>query len=560
MLEILSIKNYALIDQLEIHFSSGLNILTGETGAGKSIILGALGLILGEKADTDSIRTGKDEAEVSAVILIGLQNQDSIKEWLNKRDIETEDDRLFIRRTVKRSGRGNAYINSVPMPLKELKELTSLLFDIHGQHDHQSLLKSKSQRLLLDRFGNLEEKVQTVEAIYKKNIALKKEIEELQKSEREKLREKDMLEYAVEEIQQAQLKKDEESQLQEEIQLMENSEHLHESIQEIRELLGGSGKVIDLLQKSSQELSRASNIDQKLQADTQRLEQQIYEIEDIHDTLRHYLESVIFQPERLDEMHERLQLIHKLEKKYGDTIDDILRYADQARNRLEDFEHSDEKRRELEKQFEICTASLISEAQSLSEKRTAVSRVLTEKISSNLHVLGMPDAEFAIDIKQRKNDQGNLVCSTTGTDLIQYTISPNPGEPKKPINQIASGGELSRIMLALKSSFAQADTINTLIFDEIDSGIGGAVALSVGDKLSDLGKDRQVICITHIASIAAKAERHIVVDKNIYENRTVTTIREIQEEERVREIARMLSGDTEQKSAVTHAETLIAQS
>jgi len=562
MLEYLTIKDYALIEHMEVDFHHGLNILTGETGAGKSIILGALGLILGEKADTEAIRTGRDEAAVSAVVSADVKRQTELAELLRKKGIELEDSRLIIRRVVRRSGRGTAYIQSMPVPMKDLKEIAQHLFDIHGQHDHQSLLRGDTQRVLLDRYGNLEEEVLTVSRLYSTVQKLLHELNELSQSSRERLREKEMLEYAAAEIEEAGLKPGEEEELRSEIRRMENFEQLHTHVLEVRNCFrnSSSASITDLLKKASAELGHAAEIDTELQEESERLDALYYEAEDIMESLRHYAERITYSREELDSMQERLQAIRRLQKKYGDTVDDVLAYADDAKKRVNGFSHSEEREKELNQEILKYEQQLSSAAEALSEKRRETAEKLKKEVLSFLHVLGMPEADFSVELQNISENSGFAGCSPSGRDAVRYLIISNPGEPFKPVSQIASGGELSRIMLALKSAFAETDSMETLIFDEIDSGIGGNVAVSVGEHLAALGIDRQVICITHIASIAAYADKHFVVDKSQQKERTVTSIRPLDEEARPEEIARMLSGEAHHSSALVHARELIAQS
>jgi len=553
MVEHLSVQNYALIEQLELPLSDGFNVLSGETGAGKSILIGAVGLLLGERGDAQAIRTGAESAAVSAVIL--LPDHPQVHQWMEDRGIEPEDNRVILRRVIRANGKNTITVQGTPAAQRELKEFSQLLVDVHGQHEHQSLLNSETQREMLDSYGKLTREVQQVGEKFLKLTRLRREIDEISADERDRLRERDMLTYALEEIEAAALQPGEEEELERKIQLMSQFEQFISSVESARGAVKGS---LDQLQEARTAVSRAAEIDEHLESESKRTEGLIYELEDIYETLRARGEQVHVEPGELDELQERQQVIRKLEKKYGDSIETVLAYAEETRTRLELLDSSDERRETLEAEYRILLESLKHDCRELSEKRREVAGELEKRITELLRQLGMPQGNFFIRVYDRADDQGQRVFGRTGSDCVSLEISPNLGEPAKPVNRIASGGEISRVMLALKSVFAQADTMDTVIFDEIDAGIGGSVAGNVGMHLRQLGEHRQVICITHVASIAARAKAHFVVDKQITGERTVTTVRRITGEERTAEIARMLSGDSDHQAALVHARELLA--
>lgn len=556
MLEEITIRNYALIAELTAGFDPGLNVLTGETGAGKSIIVGALGLLLGDKGEGSVIRSGSEETEVSGVLRV--EGNAEALAWLEEREIEPEDGSILLRRVVRANGRGSSFIQSSKATRQDLRELTSLLVDMHGQHEHQSLLSIDNHRKLLDRYAGNEELARTLYNEFYRLSDMRKELETLNASERELLREKDLLEHAVGEIETAQLKKGEEEELEQERKMLNQSEKLFELFSAVHgSLAEAKGGAVAQIREALQSLRTMTEIMPELSEDYERLENAFYEVEDTESVVGDKRDSIRFSPERLDECQERLQLIHRLEKKYGDTVEDVLHYAEEARSRLEGMENREERKGELEKQIEELQNRVFSLARDLSGRRKKAGKELEGRVQTALRDLGMPKAAFHIATTYREGKEGRHACGPHGFDRIEFLISPNEGEPEKPLREIASGGEISRIMLALKSVFSENDKIQSLIFDEIDSGIGGEVAVAVGDHLAKLGKNKQVLCITHLASIAVRADNHIRVEKREGEGRTYTDIRPIEEEERVTEIARMLSGDTESDSSLSHAQELL---
>lgn len=555
MLEALSVQNYALIDKLELTFTEGFNVLSGETGAGKSILIGALGLILGEKADTESVRTGADSAQVSAVISIPAGS--SGEQWLEERGLEPEDGQVLIRRIVRANGRSSASVQSSPVTRTELQEFSQLLVDVHGQHEHQSLLRGHAQRIMVDRYGSLEDMVDSVGSIFSEMLQIAKQLESLNRSERERMRERDMLSYAAEEIAAARLKPGEEEELEQQIAVASRYEELLSSLEASRTSVASAREHLGQARK---ELAGASAIDPAMETEAKRIEQMNYDIEDVYDVLRKRLETVQLNPGEIDSLQERLFMIRKLEKKYGDTIDAVIAYGEDAARKIEELDRTDEDIGTFELRYAQLSGELADRSLALSSRRKEIARELEQRITKNLQVLGMPHGSFHISITDRLDDEGELRCTAAGQDRISFEISPNRGEPLKPVGQIASGGEMSRIMLALKSVFADNDEIETLIFDEIDSGIGGTTAANVGLYLKRLGASRQVICITHLATIASRADSHYTVEKSVIQGRTVTRIREIQGEQRIGELARMLSGDSDKDTAIAHARELLAGS
>lgn len=558
MLERLTVRGYALIDSIDVEFSAGFNILTGETGAGKSILIGALGLLFGEKGDTDSIREGMEEAEVSGSISV-LDNKGALT-WCKSKDIEPDEGQILLRRTIKKSGRGSIFIQSVPMTKQDLQELTSLLVDVHGQHEHQTLFKLVNHRILLDRYAGTEDAAEDLHADFLSLTAKKNELEELLRNERDRLRETDILQFAVNEIEKAELKIGEETDLEQEIRILSDHEKLFTLIDDIYENTAESrGGALAKLRKARQALNGVTQIDEKMNELNQRLDNAFYEIEDITETIGQYREGVDFSPGRLEQLESRMALIHNLEKKYGDTIEDVLQYLEDSRVKITRMENWEEEKGKIKGDIRELEKVLYSKASTLSEKRKKAAGDLETKIEDRLRHLGMPDAEFTVRLERKLSDNGKAVCGPYGFDNVEFLISPNKGESEKPIRQIASGGEISRIMLAIKTVLSETDTVNTLIFDEIDAGIGGEVALQVGEHLHQVSRNKQVLCITHLASIAVRADNHIKVEKVLSDDRRITIVKGLSGEERIGEVARMLSGDTKRDASLSHAKEMLSE-
>ncbi len=552
MLEELTIRNYALIDELDVEFETGLNILSGETGAGKSIVVGALGLLLGDKGEVGAIRSGSEEAEVAG--LLRVKDHREALEWLKERDLEPEEGTVLLRRVVRSSGKGSSFIQNSKVTRKDLQEFTSFLIDMHGQHEHQSLLSVDNHRRLLDQYaGNVELAASLYSDFYQLS-RLKQELDKLKQSERELLREKDLLEFSIQEIDEAQLKPGEEEELSQERSMLNQYEKLFDLFQACRSDLseaGGGG--LAGLREGMRAVRQIAEILPDMAEQSSRLENAFYEVEDILQLIKGRQEEISFSPVRLEECEERLQQIHRLEKKYGDSIESVLAYRENSRARLDSMEHQEEEQAELAAKIEQLEAKVVSRAKELSAKRRSAADELEKRIEDKLQSLGMENSRFIIETTYRESKKGGHSCGPYGYDRIEFRISPNRGEEMRPLREIASGGEISRIMLAIKSVFAETDHISALIFDEIDTGIGGEVANAVGEHLARLGAHKQILCITHLASIAVRADNHLKVVKYEQQERTLTKVEPVQDSQRVEEIARMLSGDRYDETSRRHA-------
>ncbi|UCF97617.1 MAG: DNA repair protein RecN [Spirochaetaceae bacterium] len=556
MLEELVVKNYALIDRLQVRFSPGLNILTGETGAGKSIMIGALGLVLGLKADTEALRAGASEIDVSGIVK--LEDNPEVRSWLQEQGIEAEAETIIIRRVVKKNGKGIIFVQSAPFTLTALRELTGMLFDLHGQHEHQSLLSPENHRRLLDHFGGLTSEVTEFGTLHTKLLKLREEHAALIAQQQERVRKVELLEYAIQEIEDAKLKVGEEEQLKTEQHLLANHEKLIQLIEEVYSATAESrGGALGTLRQARASLAEIVKIDSSLSGSSRQLENVFFELEDFVESLGRYKGSIDFDPARLEQIEERLDLIKRLQKKYGGTIDSILAFLEDSRKQLEGLQNSDTIQKRLEEEISLNEKELKQKAATISNLRVQASTRLQEKIVNELIQLGMPKVRFAVQVEDRTSDGGKVLYSNTGKDRVEFLISPNPGEPYKKLAQIASGGELSRIMLAIKSVLAESDHINSLIFDEVDAGIGGEVAIAVGERLKRLAERKQVLCITHLATIAVRADNHIKVEKVAQAGRTVTRVSPVTGKERQQEIARMLAGDKTGDTSLKHAQELL---
>ena len=537
MLEELVVKNYALIDQLQVRFSSGLNILTGETGAGKSIMIGALGLVLGLKADTEALRSGASEIDVAGIIK--LEDNPEVRTWLLDKGIEAENGTIIIRRVVKKNGKSTIFVQSAPFTLTALRELTGMLFDLHGQHEHQSLLSAENHRRLLDHYGGMVSDVEAFSTLHTRLLKLREQYSALIAEQQERSRKVELLEYAIREIEEAKLKVGEEKHLRSEQNLQANHERLIHLIEEAYGATAESrGGALAGLRQARGSLAEVVKIDSSMSQSSKQLENVFFELEDFVQNLGRYKGSIDFDPSRLEQIEERLDLIKRLERKYGGSIETVLAYREDSQKQLESIQGSEATQQKLEGEISAVEKELRTRAERITNLRKQASAGLREKIVEELVQLGMPKVRFSVQVEDRSGEGGKVLYSNTGKDRVEFLISPNPGEPYKRLAQIASGGELSRIMLAIKSVLAESDHINSLIFDEVDSGIGGEVAIAVGERLKRLGRRKQVLCITHLATIAVQADNHIKVQKVTQAGRTVTRVNPVTGAERQQDAGR----------------------
>ncbi|MHB9292184.1 putative DNA repair protein RecN (Recombination protein N) [Hollandina sp. SP2] len=558
MLEELSVRNFALIDALSLTFEAGFNVLTGETGAGKSILVGSLSFLLGAKADPGIIRTGATEAHVSAVVSLSKQQQEAL-DWLNARGISPEDDRLIIRRTIKTSGRGTISIQQTPVSRGELMEFMAFLFDLHGQHTHESLLKKETHRKYLDRFAGLDEETAAFNRVFLEREAKKKVLDRLVRLAQDRGMRLEMLHYAVEEITQGNPKPGEIQELEREARRLGDFEKLAGFVQHLGAFLCDEElSILSLSRKIRAAMESAAVIDGRLASMAQRMEDWYYETEDLVEVFRGYRDTLTYDSGRLEAVEERLALLYRLKKKYGGDEEAIQEYRVKAEAEIEALTGSEASEENLTARISMLDAELDSQARRLSAQRIAAAHALEPRITAILICLGMPHARFSVSVISEAKGVKGPRYHPWGMDEVEFFIAPNTGEPVKELSRIASGGELSRIMLAIKTVLSDADPLETLVFDEIDAGIGGEVALSVGEYLARVGAHKQILCVTHLASIAVRAYNHLKVEKKNEPGRTVTEVMVLSADERRKEIARMLAGDAG-PVALAHADALLVK-
>lgn len=563
MLEDLSIKDFAIIESEHIEFSNGFTVLSGETGAGKSILIGAMSFLLGGKADVNQIRSGAHEAQVSGTFYLdSKENQNPALEWLNDHGIETENNRILLRRYIRDNGRAGAWIGSTPVNRTDLAEFSSFLVDIHGQHEHQSLMRVPEHRKFLDARAGILPEVSAFTALYMELVEKRRLLAQLDSSDADRTRKIDMYNFAVKEIEDAKLKPEEDIQLEEEENRLSSYEKLFAGVDSIRNMLdGGDESVVSLLKKIRRESQNISILDKTLSSLDTRIESAFYELNDISEEFGSYANKLVYDPSHLQEVQDRLSLIYSLKKKYASSqsapLKEVFDYYENAQKSLEQLGAGSENREELMKSVSELEKKVYLAGKNLSERRRATGDKLASEVEALLKNLGMNGTRFAVSITAKPGDQIEQKCGPYGFDNIEFLISANPGSPILPLAKIASGGEISRVMLALKTIFAQNDPVQTLVFDEIDTGIGGEVAVAVGSHMKALAKNRQIFCITHLASIAVYADNQIKIEKGVAEGKTVSNVHPIQGEERVAEIARMLSGDADSAASIEHARAML---
>lgn len=546
MIEHLDIRNFALIENLSMDLHEGFNVITGETGAGKSIILGALGLLMGERADSGAIRNGAEEITVNAVLSVPEGHE--VVSLLGDMGIEVEDNQIVIRRIVRRNGRSVITVQGQSVTRTELAAVADSLVDMHGQSEHQSLLLADRQRRILDSYAGNRELLEKCSGLCRNVNELREKEENLVRQIEESRRQEDYLNFALEEIENAAIQDGEDDKLKERISVLSQSEAIFGNAGLAAEKLR---EVKTLFYDASASMARAAKADSALSDYTARIESCRLEAEDIAQEISSYISSIDFSQAAVDSMQERLSLLQRLKRKYGPELSDVAAFAEDARQKLDMAQNSEVHLEKCRKELSLAMVQYADCAKELSASRRNAALVLEKSILEVLKTLGMPQARFEIRVLSETDR-----ISSHGFDAVSFVISANPGEDLKEIKEIASGGELSRIMLAIKTVLAGSDSIETQVFDEIDTGIGGAVALSLADCMASLAQKKQVLAITHLASIASRADTQFVVSKNVENGRTYTGIRLSEGEDRVREIARMLSGDEEAVS-LEHARKML---
>ena len=551
MLIELRIKDYAVIHDLTLELGSGLSALSGETGAGKSIIVGALSLLLGERAASDTVRTGAERAMVEAVFDVATYPKLGVQ--LDDLGIEAEDGLLILRREVAAVGRNRAWINESPTTARTMGELGRSLVDLHGQHEHQTLLRKDTQRHILDAFGEAEEDASAVEEAYEELGGLEAKLRELQDHRRELASRVDFLRFQMRELEEADVQSGEEEALTEESGRLENSEELLGETTRIHdELYSAEGALTDKVSGLAQTLARLKGWDPALEGPHEELQGAYHALAEVGRDLSDYVGGLRHDPGRLEEVRSRLDLIHSLKRKYGPTAEDVIASRDRVRAKLDEVEDGGWDEDTLAAEVDRTRSDLIAAAAHLSEKRQAAATRLEEEVEALLPDLGLPAGTFKVQMDTLPE------VKSRGAESIEFLVSVNAGFPPSSLARVASGGELSRVMLTLKAILAQVDQVPTLVFDEIDAGIGGQVASLVAAKLKDVARYHQVFVVTHLPQLASQACSHLLVEKDEREGLAATAVRGLTGDARVREIARMLGGDPESETSQDHARELLA--
>ena len=554
MLQTLSIKQFAIIDELEIHFSDGLTVLSGETGSGKSIIIDAIGQLIGMRASSDFVRHGEKKAIIEGIF--DIDNSKEAISVLNELDIDIDEDFLLVKREIFSSGKSICRINNQIVTLQDLRKVMQELLDIHGQHETQTLLKQKYHLKLLDdyaenQYSRVKEQYETTFNEYKEK---KKELEELQSADQALLQRLDLMKFQFEELQEASLKEGEITQLESDIKRIQNSEKLSLALNNAHVTLTDEHAITDRLYELSNHLQTIDDIIpgrfKKLKED---IDQFYYTLEDAKHELYDEMSNTEFDEQLLNELESRMNLLNNLKRKYGKTIDELITYQSKLECEIAKIENYEESTSQLKEEIDLLYEKVIKYGQSLSKERRIVARTLRGHIVAEIQNLQMKDANLEISFQPLETP------TIEGIEFVEFLISPNKGEPLKSLNKIASGGELSRIMLALKSIFVESRGQTAILFDEVDSGVSGQAAQKMAEKMRDIAKYIQVICISHLPQVASMSDHHLLISKMSKNDRTTTQVKELKKEDKIDEIARMISGASVTELTRENAREMIAQ-
>lgn len=548
MLSQLFINNIAVIEKASIDLEEGFTVLTGETGAGKSIIIDAIHAILGERTSKELVRTGTETASVSA-LFTGLDS-DTLA-LLDSLSVPREEDSLLVQRDIRLEGRSLCKLNGAPATVSMLRELGPRLVSIHGQHESYELLSPEVHMTYIDSFGGLEKLLHEYQESYRSLRKLQQRLESFRTDEGEKARRIDLLRYQIDELDAANIQVGEQEDLTHQRDIIRNSEKIASSLELVRSLLTGdenSDGLLSGLSQASGELEKAALYLPEAEEPAQKLRDAGYLLEDVDSSLQNL--GIDFDPAALETIEDRLDLLYRLGLKYGDTEEKMLSFLEKCRKELHEIEFSDEEREQLEGQYEAEKTRAIALAKELSTKRKTAADAFVEMVKKELVFLNMPGIEFLTETER-------VPLYSMGCDKLQFLVSANKGEPAKPMSKIASGGELSRIMLAIKTVLSGKDKVDTLIFDEVDTGISGSAANKVGQKLKQVSENRQVLCITHLAQIAALADNHLRISKHVEQNRTFTDVEPLDFEGRKHELARIIGGDSITELQLEMAEEML---
>lgn len=556
MLRELRIRNFALIDGLDLSFSHGFTVFTGETGAGKSIIIDAIDLLVGGRGSVSQIRSGCDEAILEA--LCDLPTDPEVVSRLATTGWSPQGEtHLIIQRILSRTGKNRVSLNGYPVPLATLRMVGNGLIDIHGQHEHQSLFHPETQRNLLDTYGGIVDQREAYRACFRQWRALTDELSELERKVQQTSRQEEFLRYEEKEIRDANLRVGEEEELVREKEVLSHAHQITSLARHAYSVLSSSeGSVLSQMAQIGNSLAKLSQIDSRMAEILSVWNSAVIGAKEVAEAVRDRMETLSDDPQQLESIEERLYQISRLKKKYGGSISEVLSYLLQMQEQLSCLGREEERIRTLTTEKKEIEARLGEQAERLSQLRLAAADALKKAMERELSLLGMRQTQFVVSVTSEEEDSDQRI-SATGKDRVEFLISPDPGEEVKPLARVASGGELSRMMLALKSILTSADQVPTLIFDEIDAGIGGAVAELVGKRLKQIAKAHQVFCVTHLPQIAALADIHYFVEKNREGERVVTTARKLGSPARVKEIARMLGGEEITRLTLKHAEEML---
>ena len=554
MLQELSIKDFAIIDEIQISFQPKMTVLTGETGAGKSIIIDALGLLAGGRGSTEFIRKGEKKAVIQG--LFTLPREANTYNILEEYGIDSEDGQIILQRDLYRGGRNICRINGMMVNLATLRKVGETLIDIHGQNEHQELMKPENHIDLLDEYDKKTSQLRNqYQVVYQNYRKLKLSMEKKEADEKAWAQRLDMLNFQVKEIEEAGLKINEEDELVEEKNKLDNFQAIHDALELSYQILSGEKiDVVGNLGNAMNELSDVSDLSENLQEINTKISDAFYSLEDAARDISDELDSMEWNGERLNEIEERLELIHQLKRKYGDTIEDILHYHSRIEKELREMENAEQNSEKQERQLSEALEKVKELAIKLSKQRKKSAKKLEKMIHEQLSALYMDKAVFEVKFLN------NSKLYSKGIDKVEFYIQTNPGEEMGPLAKIASGGELSRIMLALKTIFSQKMGVTSIIFDEVDTGVSGRVAQAIAEKISQISNNSQVLCITHLPQVAAIADNHYYISKSVNDGRTETSLEKLDEKQKIREIARMLSGSEITELTLKHAEELIKMS
>ena len=554
MLSLLHIENIALIQSADIRFEPGFNVLTGETGAGKSIVIDSIGAVLGERTSRELIRTGAKSALVTAVF-----TQVPPLPWLEENGFPTGEEELLLQRELQGDGRNVCRIDGKLVTVAQLRELGRQLLNIHGQHDGQQLLDPASHLGYLDQFGGCQPLLESYQEAYRKWHDIRREMDKLQMDEAERSRRVDTLNYQIQELERAQLKAGEDEELSARRTLLRSAGRLMEAVQSAEFALSGDEDrdgACSLIAQAEGEVQGVSSISPELSELSEKLTALRCAADDAADTLRDLSRSFDFSPGELDQVEERLDLLYRLRKKYGPTVEDMLAYLDRCRKELDQIQYADDTLARLEKDLKKAQKEASRRGETLSQARREAAGALQARVQEELRQLDMPKVQFQTEFTPKGGEAG---MDETGLDEVQFLMSANLGEALKPIQKVASGGELARIMLALKNVLAEGDQIGTLVFDEVDTGVSGRAAQKVAEKMAQVARGKQVLCVTHLPQIAAMADTHFSVQKGEREGRTYTRLERLDRSQRREELARLIGGASITPSLLESAEELLRQ-